>query len=76
MGGMGDQWTLGNGAMWGGVRTLAPFHQSMEIGDPEKAALAVGEAVCAADAYNADGASLMLCWKIKICRKQVGLLAH
>ena len=53
--------TLGNGAMWGGVRTIAPFHQSMEVGDPEEAALAVGEAVSAAGAYNAAGASLKLC---------------
>ena len=50
MGGMEDRSGGQNGAMWGGVRTIAPFHQSMEIGDPEEAALAVGEAVCAADA--------------------------
>ena len=48
----GDWWALGNGAMWGGVRTIAPMGQypSMEVGDPEEAAVAVGETVNAASA--------------------------
>ena len=39
MGGMGNRWTLGNGAaIWGGVRTIAPMGQypSMEVGDPRR----------------------------------------